>query len=160
MSARQTILLVDDEDNDAILIKRALTKAGAPVLFRRVKDGEQAVQYLQAEGEFDDRESHPFPSLVILDLKMPRRNGFEVLKWMRKNGATRLLPVVVFTSSKEKTDIYDAYELGANSYMVKPNSFDHLVKTLQIIHTYWLELSPSPLAVDGEEMPERKRQMK
>jgi CheY-like chemotaxis protein len=144
MTRSNTILVVDDEDNDAILIKRALSKAQIRTGLQRVRDGEEALRYLKREGEFNDAEGHPFPSVVILDLKMPRRNGFEVLTWIRQNERTRLLPVVVFTSSREKEDINRAYELGANAYMVKPNSFDDLVEVVKSIYTYWLQLCTPP----------------
>jgi CheY-like chemotaxis protein len=138
MRSNHNILLIDDEDNDAILIKRALSKAEKHIGFQRVSDGEEGVAYLAGQREFKDRAAHPWPDLVVLDLKMPRKNGFEVLKWIRGHENTKLLPVVVFTSSKEPADINKAYELGANAFMVKPASFEHLIDVMKIIHSYWI----------------------
>lgn len=144
MITNQTILLVDDEDNDAILVKRALAKAGVRVGFQRVHDGEDAIHYLKGDGKYKDRGEYPLPSLIILDLKMPRKNGFEVLKWIRAQESIKLIPIVVFTSSKERSDVNKAYDSGASAYMVKPNSFDHMVETMRVVAEYWLRLCAVP----------------
>ncbi|MGZ8920414.1 MAG: response regulator, partial [Limisphaerales bacterium] len=103
-----------------------------------------AVAYLQGVETFSDRDRHPVPDLVLLDLKMPRKSGLEVLGWIREQANYKRLPVVVFTSSKHDQDINRAYELGANSYLVKPVGFDALLETVKQIHLYWATLNQSP----------------
>src|SRR5687767_5501684 len=113
MSTRPfTILHVEDDPNDALLIDRALKKSNSTAVLRAVGDGDQAVAYLQGDEIFSDRERNPVPDLVLLDLKMPRKSGLEVLCWIREQTKYKRLPVVVFTSSKHDQDINRAYELG------------------------------------------------
>ncbi|MGZ8900707.1 MAG: response regulator [Limisphaerales bacterium] len=139
-----TILHVEDDPNDVLLIDRAIKKSNAITLVRSVGDGDQAVAYLQGVETFSDRDRHPVPDLVLLDLKMPRKSGLEVLGWIREQANYKRLPVVVFTSSKHDQDINRAYELGANSYLVKPVGFDALLETVKQIHLYWATLNQSP----------------
>lgn len=139
-----TILLVEDDPNDAFLMERAFGKLGYGSSLKTVKDGEEAVDYLAGRGLFGDRGSHPLPGLVLLDLKLPKLSGFEVLAWMRRQPQFTNLPVGVLTSSKEKADIQRAYSLGATSYMVKPTGFDDLQSVVKTIATYWLLLNKSP----------------
>jgi CheY-like chemotaxis protein len=107
--------------------------------------GEEAVDYLAGGAGFADRGKHPFPALVLLDLQLPRRSGHEVLEWLRaQEEGLRRLPVVVLTSSREPRDINRAYELGANSYLVKPVSFDALLDMVRVLEHYWLALSERP----------------
>ena len=107
--------------------------------------GEEAVEYLEGGGGFGDRGKHPFPALMILDLQLPRRSGHEVLEWLRaQEEGLRRLPVVILTSSREPRDINRAYELGANSYLVKPVSFDALLEMVQALEHYWLALTERP----------------
>jgi CheY-like chemotaxis protein len=107
--------------------------------------GEEALEYLAGGGGFADRERHPFPALMLLDLQLPRRSGHEVLEWLRAQEAgLRRLPVVVLTSSREPSDVNRAYELGANSYLVKPVSFDALLDMLRVVERYWLALAERP----------------
>ncbi len=128
---------MEDDPNDVLLIERAFRKAGLPRPVS-VRDGEQAVAYLSGEGEYADRERHPLPSLLLLDLKMPRMDGFEVLRWLRSHpGGLRRLPAVVLTGSGEAADIDRAYELGANSYLVKPPVFASLLTAVQTVTDYW-----------------------
>ena len=100
--------------------------------------------YLAGEGPFADRQRHPFPVLVLLDLKLPRRSGLEVLEWIRAQTGLKRLPVVVLTSSKEATDVNRAYDLGANSYLVKPVGFDSLLELVKSLEVYWLILNQKP----------------
>lgn len=139
-----TILLVEDEASDALLIQRALCKADVASAIQVVEDGETAIAYLAGSGAYADRERHPLPVLVLLDLKMPRKSGFEVLVWLRAQPGLRRLPVVVLTSSKEPADIRRAHELGANSYLVKPLAFDALLEMVQALSRYWLVWSENP----------------
>ena len=137
-------MLVEDEDNDAILVKRIFAKRGLQNGIHRVKDGEEAISYFSGIGEYGDRARFPIPTLTLLDLKMPRKNGFEVLKWVRNNPDTRVAPIIVFTSSQEKTDIAHAYEIGANAYFMKPSSLDGLTELLGTIQRHWLDLCLTP----------------
>jgi CheY-like chemotaxis protein len=139
-----TILLADDDPNDVLLTERALKRIGPGGPVHVVQDGEEAVAYLKGDGAFADRNRFPLPTLLLLDLKMPRRSGFEVLEWLRQQPGLRRLPVVVFTSSNQDSDVTRAYELGANSYLVKPAGFDNLVNMMKCLRSYWLELSEKP----------------
>lgn len=121
-----TVLLVEDNVDDSLLTKRAFRKAGVPVQLRIVEDGDQAVAYLLGEGDFADRTAHPHPGLVLLDWKLPRRSGREVLEWIRTQSAVPTLPVVVISSSREEEDIAAAYAAGCDSYLQKPVLFDKL----------------------------------
>jgi CheY-like chemotaxis protein len=145
MSAeKHLILMVEDDPYDAKLIRRALRKAEIlhPVL--HVADGDAAVGYLAGKSPYEDRSQYPLPDLVLLDLKLPRRNGFELLQWLRAQPGLRRVPVVVLTSSSETTDVNRAYDLGANSYLVKPVGTDALVDLLKKIEIYWLMANTRP----------------
>lgn len=142
----ETILLVEDNPDDVLLIKRAFKKAGLPHALQVASHGEDAVDYLAGDGGYADREKHPFPSLMLLDLQLPRRSGHEVLEWLRAQDDLRRLPVVVLTSSREPADINRAYDLGANSYLVKPVSFDALLEMVQVLERYWIALAEKPEA--------------
>ncbi len=140
----KTILLADDEDNDALLFKRAFKKAGINASIARVKDGEDALAYLRGEHVYKNRDLYPFPDMVLLDLKMPRKSGFEVLKWIREHEEFKRLVVIVLTSSKQSFDVNKAYDLGANSYLVKPLNFDELLALSTLLHKFWLEFCQRP----------------
>jgi len=144
----QTILLVEDNADDAVLVRRAFRNANLANPIHVASDGDQAVAYLSGEGEYRDRERFPLPILVLLDLKLPRRSGFEVLEWLRAQPGLGRLRVVVLTSSKESVDIDRAYELGANSYLVKPVGLEQLIEMVRALNLYWLVLSEPP-RVDG-----------
>ena len=142
----RTILVVEDDANDVLLLKRAFKKVSPDTPLEIVRDGEEAVSYLSGEGEHADRGRHSRAGLVLLDLKLPKMSGLEVLEWMRGQAGLRRLPVVVLTSSGEAGDVNRAYDLGASSYMVKPVSFDDLLKMVRAIRDYWLMLSQLPEA--------------
>src|SRR5437660_1101755 len=127
MNRRRTILLADDDENDVTLLKLAYARSRLVNPLVIVNDGVRAIEYLDGEGSFANRLASPLPCLVLLDLKMPRRNGFEVLSWIRAHPDLRRLIVVVLTTSQHGSDIERAYDLGANSYAVKPGSFGGLV---------------------------------
>ncbi|MCH8745891.1 MAG: insulinase family protein [Chloroflexi bacterium] len=122
-----TILLVEDDPNDVTLIKRAFRKINLGCSLQVVNDGQQAIDYLEGVSPYDDRTLHPLPSLVLLDLKLPKKSGFEILEWLRGQSKLCRIPVVFLTSSDETSDIDRAYKLGANSYLVKPVAFGTLV---------------------------------
>lgn len=132
-----TILLVEDDDNDVLLLRRAMRAAGMANPVRVVASGDAALAYLEGAGEFADRALHPLPVLVLLDLKLPGRSGHEVLHWLRGQPGLRRLPVVVLTSSGEPDDVNRAFDLGANSYLVKPGSADALREMVRTLDAYW-----------------------
>ena len=138
-AARQhPLLLVEDDDNDVLLIKRAFKKAKMANPVDVVSDGDAAIAYLSRQPPYDDR---PIPELVLLDLKLPRKSGHEVLQWIREQPRFRFLPVVVLSSSRERADVERAYASGANSYLVKPPSFEALIEMVQTLDVYWLVLN-------------------
>jgi CheY-like chemotaxis protein len=143
-ASRGTILLVEDDDNDVVLIQRALRKADIPNEVQVVRDGERAIEYLEGSGEYKDRAKYPLPSLILLDLKLPRRSGHEVLEWVRRQDALKRLPVVILTSSRQAVDVNRAYDLGVNSYLVKPVTFDGLMELVRTLDLYWLLLNERP----------------
>ncbi len=139
-----TILLVEDDPNDVFLIQRAFRKANLANPIQVMNDGEAAVLYLSGQEPYADRDRYPLPMLMLLDLKLPRRSGLEVLEWLKQQPKLKRLPVVVLTSSREHTDLNRAYDLGANSYLVKPVAFDSLLNMVQTLNQYWLIINESP----------------
>lgn len=139
-----TILLVDDDENDYLLILRALQKAGVDNPLEWIRNGEETENYLSGKGEYADRNRYPIPIIVLLDLKMPRMNGFEVLRWVRSHPVLKMLWIVVLTSSVQPEDIRMAHELGANSYLVKPSDFSTLVRLIQRLNDFWLRTAVPP----------------
>ena len=139
-----SILIAEDDENDVFFLERAFKQAHVANPRCRVRDGEEAISYLAGEGEYADREKFPLPYLMLLDLKMPRKNGFEVIAWVRSQPGLRRLPIVVLSSSKEELDINQAYELGVNTYLVKPVKFEGLVEMMRALNQYWLQLAEKP----------------
>jgi CheY-like chemotaxis protein len=139
------ILLVEDDADDAMLIQRAFRKAKIVNPIQIVSDGDEAVAYLSGAERYGDRRQFPLPVLIILDLKLPRRSGFEVLEWLRSQPGLKRTPVVVLTSSKETVDVNHAYELGANSYLLKPVTFEALQEIMKTVNLYWLVSSEMPI---------------
>jgi CheY-like chemotaxis protein len=140
-----TILHVEDDPNDVLLVNRAIQKINAGMVLRSVSDGDQALAYLSGTDAFSNREEHPLPDLMLLDLKMPRKSGLEVLAWVRQQPTLKRMVVVIFTSSKHDQDLNRAYELGANSYLVKPVGFDALQETMKQVNSYWGHLNQAPI---------------
>lgn len=132
-----TILLVEDEENDATLLKMAFKRNNIRNPVQWVQDGLEAIAYLNGEGAYADRARYPFPEVLILDLKMPRMSGLELLSWVREHPEYRVIPTIIMTSSRLERDIENAYTLGANTYMVKPSSFEDLAKMVKLAHDYW-----------------------
>lgn len=137
MDPRLTILIIDDDPNDVLLLRKALTRAEIHDPVQVVTDGFQAIQYLSGEGMYGNREQFPFPSVVFTDLKMPRINGFEVLQWLRKHPDCSVIPVMVLSASKIDADIKRAYQLGANAYLAKPSSMKELVEAVKTAYSFW-----------------------
>jgi len=131
--AARMVLLVEDNPDDALLIRHAFNKAKLPNPLQVVEDGETALEYLSGQGVYADRTRFPIPGLILLDLKLPRKSGFDVLAWIRQQPSLDRLPVVVLTSHKEIPDINDAYDLGANFYLVKSIAFANLREMVQKI---------------------------
>ncbi len=133
-----TILVVEDDPDDIYLIKRAVDKSRLANPIRFVRDGEEALSYLRAEGWYSDREAHPLPFLIFLDLHMPRVDGFEVLRWIKSRPELHQIKVVVLTSSAAERDYAQAMQLGAHSYFVKPGGLEEFVQLMLRIQGHWL----------------------
>jgi two-component system response regulator len=137
------ILLVEDSDEDAELTMRTLSKQKLANQLHRVADGAAALDFLFHRGAYASRVGAPPPRVILLDLKMPKLNGLEVLRALKQEDSTKAIPVVVLTSSKEDRDLKEAYELGVNSYIVKPVEFDKFVKAIETLGLYWVMLNES-----------------
>lgn len=141
MTTEKPILLVEDNDDDVFLMKRALKGARITNPLYVVDDGQRAIDYLAGTGKFSDRQSHPFPAVIFLDLKLPMKSGLDVLEWIRSQPNFEDLIVLVLTSSSEPSDLKRAYSLGANSYLVKPPTADQLLDLAKAFKWYWLEFN-------------------
>jgi CheY-like chemotaxis protein len=139
-----TILLIEDDANDVMLFQRAYRKCNLANPLQVVNDGEAAQDYLAGSAKYADREAYPLPGLVLLDFKLPRKSGLEVLAWLRSQAELKRLPVVALTSSREKIDVNRAYDLGINSYLVKPVAFDNLMQLIKALGLYWMILNENP----------------
>jgi CheY-like chemotaxis protein len=144
MNTTSVILLVEDEPDSVFFFEHAMKKAEIENPLQVAKDGRGALDYLEGVGEFANRQKHPLPGLVILDLKLPRATGFEVLQQLRQRPETRRTIVLMLTSSASDDDIAKAYALGANSYLVKPIQLQELEKIVQAIKTFWLTHNQPP----------------
>jgi two-component system response regulator len=140
----QVILLVEDNPDDEALTLRALQRNNITNKVVVAHDGVEAVDYLFGHGAYEGRDPGDLPQIVLLDLKLPRMDGFEVLKKLRADPRTKLLPVVILTSSKEQQDLVQGYGLGANSYVRKPVDFDQFVQAVRQLGLYWLVLNEKP----------------
>ena len=140
------ILLAEDSESDVLLLKRAFDQMGIHVLLYSVRDGAEAIAYLEGQGKYEQRAEFPLPDLLLLDLKMPLANGFEVIQWVRAQPRLSPLRIVVLTTSDQVGDIDRAHRLGANSFLVKPVSFSEFRETVQTLAHYWLDLSRTPHA--------------
>lgn len=137
----KTILLVEDNPDDEALMIRALKKNNIANDIIVTRDGAEALDYLFATGEFSERDLDEMPQLILLDLKLPKIDGLEVLRRLRSDERTKFIPVVVLTTSAEQRDIIDSYHLGANSYVQKPVDFNEFMKATLQLGTYWLLLN-------------------
>ena len=144
LKSYNTILLVEDDQNDVLLVKRAFKKANNVNNIQVVNDGEAAIAYLDGDGEYQDRNKYPLPIMILLDLKLPKKSGHEVLAWRQGKPVVRRIPVVVLSSSNRSEDVNRAYDLGANSYLNKPMSFDDLVTMVKELNMYWQILNLPP----------------
>lgn len=147
-----TILLADDDADDRMLARDALAESRLANDLRFVEDGEELLEYLHRRGRYADPATSPRPGLILLDLNMPRKDGREALREIKSDPSLRHIPVVVLTTSKAEEDIYRTYNLGVNSFITKPVSFDGLVAVMKALGRYWFEIVELP-AADGQEKP-------
>ena len=143
------ILLAEDDENDIFLMGRAFDRAGIPNRLIVVRNGQEAIDYLAGTGEYAQRDKYPIPGLVLLDLKMPWMDGFDVLRWLRGHGQFDTLPVVILTSSKLQSDIDKSRQLGVYDYRVKPHGFEELVRLLDDVRKCWLDERFNRFAATG-----------
>jgi CheY-like chemotaxis protein len=133
------ILVADDDENDVLLLERAFQQAKVAGHFVVVRDGQEAIDYLSGTGRYEDRADYPWPALMLLDLKMPLLNGFDVLKWWRERGSARDLPIVVMSSSNQESDVEREMALGAAAYQVKSGDLQHLLTFARDLRAKWLK---------------------
>jgi len=138
------ILLVEDRDDDVYLVRWALSKADVHNPFFTVKNGEETLAYLEGLGKFRNRDEYPLPDILLLDLKMPGMDGYEVLRAVRAKPEFKALRIIVLTSSEDLNDVNKAYELGANSFLVKPLEFENYAAMMRTLSSFWLHYSRDP----------------
>jgi CheY-like chemotaxis protein len=138
------VLYVEDEEDDVFFMQMAFKSAGLPNPLSIVSDGREAIDYLSGAGKYMDRDRHPLPCLVLLDLKLPKKSGFDVLRWIRSHGLLSTMLVIVLTSSNHDRDIHTAYSLGGNAFLVKPATPEELAAMVKSIGSFWLTLNRPP----------------
>jgi CheY-like chemotaxis protein len=154
MRTKQTVILqVEDDSNDQFLVKMAFRKIGVTCPVFAVGDGEEAIRYLRGKEPYADRNRFPLPTVLMIDLKMPKMNGFELLTYLKKNPGLVVVPTVIFTSSTDRNDVANAFLLGANAYHVKPPSLEELCTQLKILHDYWDTCEMPELDEEGNLVP-------
>jgi CheY-like chemotaxis protein len=139
-----TILLADDDADDRVLTRDALAESRLVNELRCVEDGEELMDYLHRRGRFTEPDASPRPGLILLDLNMPRKDGREALREIKSDPGLRHIPVVVLTTSQAEEDIYRSYDLGVNSFITKPVTFDGLVQVMRALGKYWFEIVELP----------------
>ncbi|GAX37471.1 response regulator [Nodularia sp. NIES-3585] len=144
-----TILMADDDEDDHILVREALAEIQLRIDLHIVSNGEELLNYLYNRGRYNDKNQAPRPGLILLDLNMPKKNGLEVLKDIKTDPLLWSIPVIVLSSSDDKEDIYQTYNLGANSFITKPVKFPALVEIMKCIGKYWFEIVQIPLEAVG-----------
>jgi CheY-like chemotaxis protein len=137
--AAWTILVAEDDEGARLLMQRAYNKIETRAKLQMVRNGEEAIEYVAGRGKFQDREKYPFPTLLLLDVNMPRLDGFDVLHWIKSRRKLRSLIVTMLTCSDEPRDITRAYELGANSYLVKSPLYPEFAELVKCMDNYWLK---------------------
>jgi CheY-like chemotaxis protein len=150
MHQSPTILIVDDDEDDISLTKRAFSKINVRCTFQVLKNGRETVDYLGGHGPYADRVKYPLPTMILMDLNMPVMDGFQVLAWLRGRPGLKVIPTVVLSSSDSSANVTRAYELGANSFMTKSVSYDGLLAKLQTLSQYWLEHCKHPNVGEGD----------
>lgn len=137
----RVILQAEDDENDVLLLRYAFARAQVQTSLHSVADGQLAIDYLAGTGEYADRTRFPLPCLVLLDIKLPRRTGLEALQWIRAQPELRALLVIMLTASAYQAEIDQAYEFGANSFVIKPAGVDELTELVKTLHDYWFGLN-------------------
>jgi CheY-like chemotaxis protein len=143
------VLVAEDDENDRFLMKWAFQEAAVENPLYIVEDGQEAIEYLAGTGKYSDRIKYPLPFLVVLDLKMPRKTGLDVLRWLRLIPLLRCLPVMVFSSSAHPADVEAAYDGGANAFVVKPAGTQKRVELVKTLRDFWLTFNEPPAAAGG-----------
>jgi len=143
MDRNLTILLAEDDENYALILKKAIDANGWKNPVQIVPNGQEAINYLKGEGKYADRDTYAFPSVMFLDVKMPKASGLDVLRWVKEHPQCSVLPTMMLSSSDEEKDVKLAYELGANAYFIKPLHFEELKRMLQAAYDFW-QLSVKP----------------
>jgi CheY-like chemotaxis protein len=136
--------MADDDDDDRLLVHDALVESRLPIQLQIVKDGEELMDYLYHRGLYTDINQTPLPRLILLDLNMPKKHGYEVLQEIKNHPQLQRIPVLIFTGSTSEEDINNSYDLGANSFIIKPANFTSLVEMMKTIGKYWLEIVELP----------------
>ncbi|PWU10767.1 MAG: two-component system response regulator [Verrucomicrobia bacterium] len=144
MSEQAVFLLVEDDENDIVLIRRSFIKANVLNPVYVVRSGEEAIEYLSGDGKYANRHEYPLPGLILLDLRLGKMDGLDVLRWVRKQTGLSNLRVVILTASDDMRDVNAAYQAGANSFLIKPLDFERFVEVSQAISGYWLWLDKAP----------------
>ena len=144
MPDNSVILLAEDDEDHVLLIRRVFKQARLLNPLQVVRNGEEAIAYLKGVGAYANRAEYPLPAVMLLDLKMPRKNGFEVLEWVRGQPNLDSLRIIVLTTSSDMRDVNLAYRLGANSFLVKPADFSQFVSIIQALQGYWLWMNKAP----------------
>ncbi|PMB01307.1 two-component system response regulator [Fischerella thermalis CCMEE 5198] len=137
--------MADDDEDDCMLVREALAESRLTIDLRMVRDGEELMDYLYRHGRYADAHISPRPGLILLDLNMPKKDGREALREIKNDPELRTIPVVVLTTSKAEEDIYRTYNLGANSFIIKPVTFAALVEVMKTIGKYWFEIVELPI---------------
>ena len=139
MKRSEVILLIEDNDDDVLFLRRALRQARVANPVVVLTDGQMAYDYLSGIGSYADRNAHPLPALILLDLKLPYKSGHMLLPWIREQESLQNIPVIILTSSDEPTDVRRAYQAGATSYLVKPPTAEHLNDLIEVLKWSWVE---------------------
>jgi CheY-like chemotaxis protein len=143
MDKPQTILLVDDSENDLMLMRVAFEKAKSNISLQEVRNGEEAIAYLKGEGPYGDRNKFPLPIVMLLDLNMPKKNGFDVLAWVRAQPVLKRLAIIILTASMRSEDVERAFDLGATSFLVKPSNLQALIDMMRCLSD-WVQINHFP----------------
>lgn len=137
MDSQLTILIIEDDEMDIGLLKTALRRAGVKDPVFVVNNGEEAIKYLRGEGQYHDRRQSPFLNVIFSDIKMPRLDGFGVLKWLRSHPECAVIPIIILSNSGEDIDVRRAYEMGANAYLIKPSTIQELQEMVKTAFEFW-----------------------
>jgi len=149
---KKVFLLIEDDPNDALLVKREFGRNGSAVVLQVVSDGIEGVRYLEGKNEYYNRRRYPLPDVILLDLKLPRFSGFDFLEWLQQKspGSLRVIPVVVLSGTDDPAAVKRAYALGANLYLVKPSRWEELGEMLQSINRLWTGQAETPVIAERE----------